>query len=48
MIILYGHFPGKEHPLSVRTHKGKQAMMAAMSKIPAIWDKFSFKSFRYD
>ena len=37
-------FPGKEgvHPLS-GVHKGKQAMMAAMSKIPAIWPNFHLK-----
>ena len=37
-------FPGKEgvHPLS-GVHKGKQAMMAAMSKIPATWPNFHLK-----
>ena len=37
-------FPGKEgvHPLS-GVHKGKQAMMAAMSKIPTIWPNFHLK-----
>ena len=37
-------FPGKEgvHPLS-GVHKGKQAMMATMSKIPATWPNFSLK-----
>ena len=34
-------FPGKEgkHPLS-GVHKGKEAVMAAMSKIPATWKNF--------
>ena len=34
-------FPGKEgvHPLS-GVHKGPQAMMAAMGKIPATWSNF--------
>ena len=34
-------FPGKEgvHPLS-GVHKGPQAMMAAMGKIPALWSNF--------
>ena len=34
-------FPGKEgvHPLS-GAHKGPQAMMAAMGKIPATWSNF--------
>jgi ketosteroid isomerase-like protein len=34
-------FPGKEgkHPLS-GVHKGKEAVMAAMSKIPATWNNF--------
>jgi|TARA_Y100000992_G_C20876350_1_gene309701 ketosteroid isomerase-like protein len=34
-------FPGKEgkHPLS-GVHKGKEAVMAAMSKIPATWSNF--------
>ena len=37
-------FPGKEgvHPLS-GVHKGKQAMMAAMSKIPSLWPNFHLK-----
>ena len=37
-------FPGKEgvHPLS-GVHRGKQAMMAAMSKIPATWPNFHLK-----
>ena len=37
-------FPGKEgvHPLS-GVHKGKQAMMATMSKIPATWPNFNLK-----
>ena len=37
-------FPGKEgvHPLS-GVHKGKQAMMGAMSKIPATWPNFHLK-----
>ena len=32
-------FPGDKHPLS-GTHKGKQNMMANMSKIPGLWDNF--------
>ena len=32
-------FPGDKHPLS-GTHKGKQAMMTEMSKIPGLWDNF--------
>ena len=34
-------FPGKEgvHPLS-GVHKGPQAMMAAMGKIPTLWSNF--------
>ena len=34
-------FPGKEgkHPLS-GVHKGKEAVMATMSKIPATWNNF--------
>ena len=37
-------FPGKEgtHPLA-GVHKGKQAMMATMSKIPTTWPNFSLK-----
>ena len=37
-------FPGEvgKHPLS-GVHKGKQAMMAAMSKIPAMWPNFHLK-----
>ena len=37
-------FPGKEgvHPLS-GVHKGKQAMMATMSKIPSLWPNFHLK-----
>ena len=30
-------FPGDKHPLS-GTHKGKESMMMAMSKIPDLWD----------
>ena len=37
-------FPGNEgvHPLS-GVHKGKQAMMATMSKIPSTWPNFNLK-----
>ncbi len=37
-------FPGKEgvHPLS-GVHKGKQAMIATMSKIPGTWPNFNLK-----
>ena len=33
-------FPGDKHPLS-GTHRGKQAMMMAMSKIPDLWNDFT-------
>ena len=35
-------FPGDKHPLS-GTHKGKQAMAEAMSKIPGLWHNFTVK-----
>ena len=35
-------FPGDKHPLS-GTHKGKQNLMANMSKIPGLWDNFHVK-----
>ena len=36
-------FPGDKHPLS-GTHKGKQAMMEQMAKIPGLWDNFSVQA----
>ena len=36
-------FPGDKHPLS-GTHKGKQAMMEQMAKIPGLWDNFSVEA----
>mgnify|MGYP001170693267 FL=1 len=36
-------FPGDNHPLS-GTHKGKQAMMEQMAKIPGLWDNFSVEA----
>ena len=36
-------FPGDRHPLS-GTHKGKQAMMEQMAKIPGLWDNFSVEA----
>ena len=36
-------FPGDKHPLS-GTHRGKQAMMEQMSKIPGLWDNFSVEA----
>ena len=36
-------FPGDKHPLS-GTHKGKQAMMEQMAKIPGLWDNFTVEA----
>ena len=36
-------FPGDKHPLS-GTHKGKEAMMDQMAKIPGLWDNFSVEA----
>ena len=36
-------FPGDKHPLS-GTHKGKQAMMEQMAKIPGLLDNFSVEA----
>ena len=36
-------FPGDRHPLS-GTHKGKEAMMDQMAKIPGLWDNFSVEA----
>ena len=36
-------FPGDKHPLS-GTHKGKQAMMEQMAKIPGLWYNFSVEA----
>ena len=36
-------FPGDKHPLS-GTHKGKQAMIEQMAKIPGLWDNFSVEA----
>ena len=36
-------FPGDKHPLS-GTHKGKQAMMEQMAKIPGLCDNFNVEA----
>ena len=36
-------FPGDKHPLS-GTHKGKQAMIEQLAKIPELWDNFSVEA----